>query len=99
MSEPELNIDQLFADYLATPKAQRTGGSNRRARRSTTKLPRPEWMPEARSVRVTPRGKPLTSWYRAAKIAEESLSVRVDPSIPRLRKQLEGAEPNAAQRR
>ena len=40
-------------------------------------------LPESREARYTMRGKPQTSWWRAEKVAADTLVVRYDPSIIR----------------
>ena len=43
------------------------------------------WMADGREARAAMRGRPQTSWYRANKVAEESLRVRQDDSVRRPR--------------
>ena len=75
-----------FLSYLETPKSTRTASSRRRrttgqsAVASQTRLGK---LPQAYSVRVTPRGHAQTSWWKAQRVAEATLVVRKDPSIVR----------------
>ena len=45
-------------------------------------------MPESREARYSLRGKPQTSWYRAQRVADESLVVRqIAPRPPKTREE------------
>jgi hypothetical protein len=86
----QLILDNLKARHTEKPESRTAPKVSDEAERWRKQNVRVGRLPESRSVRVTPRGAPTTSFWKALNVATNSLTVRhVEPSEPIKRTQRE----------